>query len=70
MECCNRLAEQERQATEVRVSLHPNVVQRGVDFGGSGMVFHVSEMAVALLIIAMDMRKVVFWKFEDDGEEH
>jgi hypothetical protein len=50
--------------------LHPDVVQRGVDFRGSRVVFHVSEMAVALLIIAMDMREVVFWELEDDGEEN
>jgi len=27
-------------------------------------------MAVALLIISMNMGEVVFWEFEDDGEEN
>jgi hypothetical protein len=52
------------------VALDPNVVERSVDFGCSGVVFHIPEMAVALLIVTMDVGKVIFWEFENNGKEN
>lgn len=40
------LSEQEREGTEIRVALDPDVVEQGVLAGGAFVVFHVAQVAV------------------------
>ena len=68
LQCRHGLAEEKRHGAEVRVAFYPHPAQLLVHGGLSVVVFHVSQMAVGLLGIAVAFEKVGFWELEDDGE--
>ena len=62
------LAEQERHGSKVGVAFYPDAAELLVHRWLPVVVFHVAQMAVGLLVIAMAFQKVGFGKLEDDGE--
>lgn len=45
---------------------YPHARQFLVDLCGAAVVFHVAKVAVAVLVIPVNLEEVVFWQLEDD----
>lgn len=52
------------------MSLDPDIIEGLVLLLAAMVVLHVSEMTVALLIVAVLLEEEVLWRFQDDGNQH
>ena len=69
LQCGDRLAEEEREASKIGVPFHPYAGECLIDGGGAAVVFHVAEVTVAVRGVAVYLEEVVFGEFEDDCDQ-